>query len=448
MVDLNFLPKLPGIYIFKDKEGQVIYIGKAKSIRKRVSSYFQRSHLEDKVAALISEYGSIEFIVTKNETEALLLEAKLIGDFKPRFNILLKEGQPFLYIVFTENKKDLSKIVLSRNKDLKGVYFGPFLHKFQARKMFEYLVSTFRLNICNKKVENGCLDYHIGLCAGSCKPDFDVQDYLFRLNVAQDALKKEHKKILSDLKVKIEMYNKNMEFEKSRNLQEYVDNIDVILHTIETKFTEDKFEDKVFAVTTKAGKIYSSNRDVGLQLGEFLKIKNTGENIDVGFKEIKSIDCFDISHFQGSFIVGSCVRFTNGHPEKNKFRKFKIKLLENQNDYAALQEIVSRRYREGDFPDVIMIDGGKGQLNSILSLEVIKNGLAVDFDINGNKSSFNKLFDVISLAKREETIYSQNFPEGIKLDQKSDLGLLLIALRDYAHHFAITYHRKRRSKQF
>ena len=419
MVDLTLLPKLSGIYIFKDKNGCVIYIGKAKSIRKRVSSYFQKSHLEHKVNMLIAEHESIDYIITKSETEALLLEAQLIKEYQPKFNILLKDGQPFVYIVFTD--EDLPKISFVRNKDIKGRYFGPFLHKFQAKKMFEYLVCTFRLNLCNKLVENGCLDYHLGLCAGNCKSDFDRENYLFRVQLAHDVLKKDHKKILLDLNEKIVTYNKNLEFEKSKHMQEYVDTLDVILNTIKTKFSEDKFENQIFDSVSQVGKIYNSIEGLDLKLQEFFKLD----------EPIRSIDCFDISHFQSSFLVGSCVRFTNGRPDKNKFRKFKINSIKEQNDYAALQEIVLRRYKlKEDFPDLILIDGGKGQLNAILSLDLVKN------------------VPCASLAKREETIFSKNLPEGVNLDLKTDIGRLLIALRDYAHHFAVNYHRQRRNKAF
>lgn len=417
MVDLTLLPKLPGIYIFKDKNGCVIYIGKAKSIRKRVSSYFQKSHLEHKVNMLIGEHEFIDYIITKNETEALLLEAQLVKEYQPKYNILLKDGQPFVYIVFTD--EDLSKVSFVRNKDIKGRYFGPFLHKFQAKKMFEYLVSTFRLNLCNKRVENGCLDYHLGLCAGNCKIDFDIENYIFRVQLAYDVLKKDHKKILLDLNEKIMIYNKNLEFEKSKHMQEYVDTLDVILNTIKTKFSEDKFEDQIFDSVSQVGKIYNSIESLDFKLQEFFRL-------DV---PIRSIDCFDISHFQSSFLVGSCVRFTNGRPDKNKFRKFKINSIKKQNDYAALQEIVLRRYKlKEDFPDLILIDGGKGQLNAILSLDLVKNAPCA------------------SLAKKEETIFSKNLPDGVKLDLKTDIGRLLIALRDYAHHFAVNYHRQRRNK--
>jgi len=417
MVNLHLLPKLSGVYIFKDADGQVIYIGKAKSIKHRVSSYFNKNNADFKVQALIDEYDSIDYIVTHTEVEALLLEAQLIRDYKPKFNIMLKAGQPFVYILFTGGKNPQIKLV--RNRRLQGKYFGPFLQKIQARKVFEYLIGTFKLNLCNKKIENGCLDYHLGLCAGSCKSDFDKSAYLFRLRLAQDALKNNHKKLLKDLGAQIKEHNKKFEFETSKHLQEYVENLDVILGTIRTKFTENKFEQEVFSVVTPIKQIYSFSPDIDKKLQAFLQLD----------KPIRTIDCFDVSHFQSSFLVGSCVRFTDGKPDKNKFRKFQIKTLQEQNDYAALQEIVSRRYKnKDDVPDLILIDGGKGQLNAVLSKVV---------DV-----------DCISLAKREETVFSKKFPTGVKLDIKTDVGRLLIALRDYAHHFAISYHRKRRNKAF
>jgi len=417
MVNLNTLPSLPGVYIFKNEDGQVIYIGKAKSIKKRVSSYFHKNHDDFKVQMLLAEHESVDYIVTKNEIEALLLEAQLIRDYKPKFNILLKTGQPFLYIVFTLGR--VPKIKLVRNQTLKGKYYGPFLRKMQARKVFEYLASTFRLNFCNKTIENGCLDYHLGLCAGSCKSDFDMESYRFRLQLAQDALKNNHKKLFRDLEKQIKEHNKNLEFEKSKHLQEYIDNLDIILHTIRTKFKEDKFENEIFSAVTPIKQIYTFADDIDRKLQYFLKLENP----------LRSIDCFDISHFQSSFLVGSCIRFTDGKPDKNKFRKFKIKSLSKQNDYAALQEIVSRRYRcKDDLPDLIMIDGGKGQLGAIIKLNI---GIPV-----------------ISLAKNPDRVFSDTFIQGFELDIKTDVGKLLIALRDYAHHFAISYHRARRSRGY
>jgi len=409
----NTIPRAAGIYYFKDKDGNVLYVGKAKSLANRVNSYFQKGH-DWKVASLIDEYTSIDYILTKNETEALLLEAQMVKEHQPKYNVLLKEGQPFLYILFTTTNP-MPTIEIVRNKGKKGTYFGPFLHKRQARGVAQYLIELFRLKLCNKKIANGCLDYHLGRCAGSCLANFDSSDYIFRINLAMDVLRKDHKKSLKNLKEKISEYNKTFAFEQSKRLNEYLENLDIIFETIETRFHEKKYEHDIFAAMTPT-KI--APRDEALeQLTEFLQLD----------KQIKTIDCFDISHFQSSYLVGSCIRFSNGVPDKNNFRRFKIKTLQTQNDYAALQEIVSRRYRNPEeIPDLVVIDGGKGQLSAAQA--VLPHAA------------------IISLAKREETVYSNALPEGKKLDIHSPVGQLLIAIRDYAHHFAISYHKLRRKK--
>jgi len=417
MEDMNLFPTNPGVYIFKNAAGGVIYIGKAKSLRKRVASYFQKKSNNCKIQALLEEYDRVDYIITSSETEAMLLEARLIGEYKPKFNVVFKSGQPFVYILFEYGSMPQIRVV--RNKNLRGKYFGPFLHKVEARRVYSYLLRTFQLQLCNKKIKNGCLDYHLGLCAGSCKVNFDKEDYLFRIQMAQDALKYNHKKLLKDLTIKITEHSQNLEFEKAKHLQEYLDNLEIILRTIRAKFSKDKFEDQIFAATFPIKNIYNFSNDIDRQLQMFLKSD----------MPVRSIDCFDVSHFQSSCLVGSCVRFVNGKPDKNKFRRFKIKTLKTQNDCAALQEIITRRYRnKKEMPDLVMVDGGKGQLAA--AARVIPNIFC------------------IGLAKKEEVVFSKKFPNGVKLDIKTDVGKLLIALRDYAHHFAISYHRKRRNKEF
>lgn len=406
-------PNLPGVYFFKDKNNTIIYVGKAACLKERIRSYFQKDNNDLKVTSILQEYETIDCLVTNTETEALLLEAQLIREHQPKFNVLLKDGQPFVYLFFTNHEVPELKIV--RNKKQKGRYFGPFLQKMHARKMHAFLLHTFRLSLCKMKIDQGCLNYHLGVCAGNCKPDFDKADYQFRINLALDALTNNQKDFKNRIKQKIAMHTARFEFEKARNMYHYLQNSDYIFHVLKVRFTEFKYIDEVARVTAPKDMIQNFS-DLGKQLQQFLNIN----------KEIKTIDCFDISHFQSQSIVGSCVRFTNGKPEKNKFRRFKIKSLVEQNDYAALQEIVSRRYKDiAEVPDLILIDGGKGQLNAVKDL--VPNGL------------------FISLAKREETVYQVGNSEGKKLDLHDSVGKLLIALRDYAHHFAITYHRKKRS---
>ncbi len=411
----KIIPSLPGVYLFKNAAGTVVYIGKAKSLHHRVNSYFQRHNRDWKVETIRSVYADLEFIITKNETEALLLEAELIQRYQPELNTVFKTGQPFLYIMFTSSKQ-LPSITVVRNKKRKGTYFGPFLHKQQARRVYTFLMQTFQLNACNKKIENGCLDYHLGNCPGTCKTDFDKQEYLFRLELAKDVLRSQDSAFIEKIKLKIGEYNKEMAFEKSKRLHEYLHNFAIIFETIKTNYAPEKFTADIVVATTPVAT--SLGTAASSELAALLGIAGP----------ISTIDCFDISHFQSHSIVGSCVRFTNGKPDKHKFRRFKIKSLQEQNDYAALQEIVQRRYKDrSELPDLILIDGGKGQLSSVQA--VLPHA------------------HIVSLAKREERLFGTHCKEGIPLDIKTESGKLLIALRDYAHHFAISYHRLRQRKE-
>ena len=193
--NLSKLPELPGIYLFKDSQNNIIYIGKAISIQDRVKSYFQKQAQDWKINFLLEEAASVDYILTKNEEEALVLEAQLVQEKKPKFNVLLKEGNPFLYFLITPPATSASKrtngieglprLELVRTKKQKGAYFGPFINKQQARRVYEYLIREFRLRICNKKIPSGCLDYHLGYCSGSCRDDFDRDGYLFRLELEE-----------------------------------------------------------------------------------------------------------------------------------------------------------------------------------------------------------------------------------------------------------------------
>jgi excinuclease ABC subunit C len=414
-ITIDHLPSLPGVYLFKDANNAIIYIGKAKSLKARVKSYFQNK-TDWKVQSLLEEAASLEHIITKTEVEAMLLEAELIGIHKPRFNVLLKSGQPFVYILFSKSEPPTIEIV--RNKTKKGTYFGPFLHKGQARGVVRFLIETFKLKLCNKQIANGCLDYHIGLCAGSCMGTFDMQDYHFRIELAKNALRKNQEAFLRDLDARIKEHARLLQFEKAKMLHTYLLQFDTIFKTLAAKYDSHKYESAVFDAMQGTKDTGRQNDQLAYDLQELLQAD----------KPIVSIDCFDISHFQSSYIVGSAVRFTNGMPDKNSFRRFKIRTLTQQDDYAALREIVTRRYRNPEeIPDLILIDGGKGQLNAVKDL------------LPGHIC--------VSLAKREELLYTPLHPQGIQLNVATNVGKTLIALRDYAHHVAVSYHTLRRNKQ-
>lgn len=545
---IKSLPRNPGVYLFKDAQDVVLYIGKAKNLRSRVSSYLKNDDL--KSCSLREISSRIDFIVTKNELEAMLLEAKLIQTHQPKFNVLLKTGQPFLWILITQDA--LPELKLVRNQKQKGTYFGPFLEKNSARKVYDFLIKTFSLKLCKKKIPSGCLAYHMGICAGQCRPDFDKNGYKERLELARLALKNNHTEFLKHLKSLIKEHNEKMEFEKSRQLHTYIQAFEKVFDVLESKtitrlkldekdiwfLTEDKtllflFKEKNSVLIKKEMFYIPVEYDVTAQLltplkqtvrqapidakamaakqgerSEHIENSNIKESSHLDFFEsyyrtypapsiilvnfdidqatqklyqkfIKSwhnksydisivikpesghfadlirlakihvdteiskqatapkalknllqlpiephsIDCFDISHKQGMYMVGSCVRFTDGKPDKKNFRHFYIKSIEQQNDYAALHEIVQRRYKNvKEIPDLILIDGGKGQLNAVQNL-------------------FHHA-EFASLAKKEETVFSKRIPEGKKLNLKSLAGQILIAIRDYAHHFAISFHRK------
>jgi len=426
------VPRASGVYLFKDQHHQVIYIGKAKVLRTRVRSYFQdtagsarsKGDPNPKLKALVQEIADVAFVVTKNETEALLLEAQLVKQHQPRFNVLLKFGTPFIYLLFTNEA--VPQMELARDKRKKGTYFGPFLHRTPARKAYAYLLRTFRLKLCNKKIAGGCLDYHLDLCPGNCTGQFDEAGYRFRITLAQQALAGNHKEFLATLKQQIMKHNLLFQFEKARTLQEYVENFEVIFTTLKTHFTEHKYDREVAHATTRT--TYSPDHipHAAAQLQHLLHLTQPPH----------TIDCFDISHFQSRSIVGSCIRFVDGKPEKNKFRRFKITSLTQQNDYAALREIVSRRYKNlDDLPDLIVIDGGKGQLNAVEDLV--------------------PQVPMISLAKpstpgvhkdQSATLFQRNDSTGTPINVQTDAGKLLLALRDYAHHFAVSYHTIRQKK--
>lgn len=409
------LPAQPGVYLFKSSLNAIIYIGKAGNLRKRVSSYAKPAATDYKPLALMRDTCVIHYITTKTELEAQLLEADLIKRYQPKYNVLLKDGQPFLYLCFNDNP--LPALELVRNTKTRGTYFGPFINKSQARSAYRYIMHTFRLSLCSHTIANGCLEYHLGICAGSCRQDFDQQDYRCRLQLAKNALQKDRKKFLTTIYDQIATYNAQLDFERAQQLYSYVANLEAIFTALDTRYYPTKFNDAIMIAATDLHTLGYASTNHATALQDLLKTE----------RPVATIDCFDISHFQSSALVGSCIRFANGVPDTASFRKFKIRTLTTQNDYAALQEIVRRRYKTAnDYPDLILIDGGKGQLNAVSSL--------VDAT------------PIASLAKREERLFSITHPEGIILNMHHDSEKLLIEIRDYAHHFAINYHRARRRK--
>ncbi len=414
------LTKRSGVYLFKNKDEQIIYIGKAKNIADRIASYFANPY-EFKHELILSEAIALETIPTSSEEEALYLEVDLIKKYQPKFNQLLKDGNPFIYLYFAtpssprrqgsmsslNSSLPILSIVRTKTKKKKGIYVGPFLTKKAARKVFDYLMSTFQLKLCKKKIEHGCLQFHIGVCAGFCSPNFDLEFYKFRFNFAKHLLIKDPKSALKNIDQEIKEASKKLQFEKARNLLEYKKNFEQFAATIA----------KLSEMPSKQQKPdEAKNLSILLAMQKRLYLNHVPY----------VIDCFDISHMQGHAIVGSCIRYVNGQPEPKSFRKFKIKSLVDQNDYAALAEIVKRRYKsQNSYPNLIIVDGGKGQISAIRKLV----GTA----------------ELVGLAKKEETIISANFSKFIKLDHVRPEDALILRIRDKTHQFAISYHRNRRT---
>lgn len=399
------IPKKPGVYIFKNDDHEIIYIGKAKSLFARITSYFNNPE-DDKVSMIFGEATDLETIPVNSEIEALYLEAELIKKYQPKFNVLLKEGNPFIFIYFSNTKLPTLSVV--RTKTKQGTYVGPFLTKKAAQGVYNFLMKTFQLKICKKKMPNGCLEYHIGICSGSCIVDFDPSYYIARFKLAKYLATKDPRAAIAHIDEEIKKASKSMLFERAQQLSEYKKNFEHFAYTL----------DKLASMPSKQKKA-STQKNISLLLA--LQKRLHLQHIPY------VIDCFDISHIQGLAIVGSCIRYVNAEPEPTAFRHFQIKSLQSQNDYAALIEIVQRRYKtKTNYPNLIIVDGGKGQISSI--------------------KPFIGPAELVGLAKREETIISADFKKEIILSKENAEDLLILQIRDKTHNFAVSYHRKKRSE--
>jgi len=411
ILTIPVLPKLPGVYLFKNAEGDVLYIGKAKSLAARIASYFSSEmHHNEKIQALLDASDHIDHYVTHHESDALLLEEYLVRLYQPPFNILLKEGNPFLYLVIT--KTEIPDLLIVRTKDQPGVYFGPFVQRSVIRRCHDYLIKTFQLYRCNKRLPHGCLKYHLGICAGTCTGTFDAEAYRTRMHLVEQLLAGDRDAFLTTLRVGIERARAALHFEQARQLHRYEQEFEDIFNVIDRNFSPVRYHrEATHRAAAAALTSHNLYQEAQQALQQLINIHTP----------IRTIDCFDISHVQGKQLVGSSVRFTAGIPDRSQFRRFFIRSLTQQNDYAALQEVVSRRYRHKEnIPDLVLIDGGKGQLSAVK---------AVLADV-----------PIMSLAKREERVFIEPHGDGTRLDISTPLGKLLIALRDYAHHLALSYH--------
>jgi excinuclease ABC subunit C len=546
---LNILPKRTGVYIFKNSKGDIIYIGKAKNIHNRVRSYFQR-RVENvfymKPSDFIEKIKSIDYIVTDNETEALILEGNLIKKNKPKYNIELKDDKSYPFIVITAGER-FPRVFLTRDRNIRGAeYFGPYTNAAAVRKTLKYLRRIFQVRDCSKSTpgkssKTPCLNYHINLCHAPCIGNISEEEYKKNIGFIKLFLTGKDRTIVDRLKIKMEEYSERKEFEKAAEFKNKIDDIgklysgqkvffpsemkwdfisssrgeesavislftyrEGVLSTISNftinniEYLDDKeiltgfieryytgindIPSKVYCslkidngdllsrwLTEKKGKrveilvpkigekkkimemvirnskLYLERKRFEKDTGhsefykEFIKLKNILGLVNIP----RRMECFDISNLKDSFPVGSMSVSVDGRLVNSEYRYFKIKTVAGQDDCRMIEEVVDRRLRylrskrageKNSFfikPDLLIIDGGKPQFNTVKRLMERKKIPDID---------------IISIAKKEETIFCTKYPGGIKLDLAKNYMRVLIRIRDEAHRFAVTFHRKLRDR--
>lgn len=412
--DFKKLPTFPGVYLFKDKNGQVIYVGKAINLKHRVASYFQKNLQSAKTALLVENIVSIDFIEVASDIEALLLEARLIKKHQPFYNARLKDDKDYLYIIFTA--EEFPKVTTGRKRDigLSWQYFGPFTTARAARDTLKLARRIFPFRTtCRTHSGKACLSYHLGLCPGVCIGAISQVEYKKSLRKLANFLNGDTKVLLTKLKKDMAGFAKQMDFEAAGKTR---DQIAAVEHTTRRYEEVDKYLDGPEALEG----IYQQ------QLEDFAA--------QLSLEQLpRRIECYDISNIQGSNSVGSMVVLVNGKIDKNEYRRFKIKTVKGINDPASMAEVLTRRLRnDWEHPSLIVVDGGKTQLNAAAA---VLNNLDIKIPL-------------IGLAKRNEEIYQIGSKDPLRLPKNSPALLLLQRIRDEAHRFAITYHRKLRAKQF
>jgi excinuclease ABC subunit C len=513
MIDLATLPDLPGCYLFRNATKTILYIGKAKNLRKRVSSYFQKQAHSSKTKHLISAVASVDFIVTDNEVEALILENTLIKRHQPRYNIDLKDSKNYAYIRITDD--EYPRICIARNTKESGTYFGPFVSAKERDYILTVLKKTFKMRSCRRMPKRPCLRYHIGSCSAPCIRRIDQSDYMELVARASSILRGHTGDLIRTLRTAMEEKSAKKEFEQAIDLR---DQIAAITHLSERQHVQRQktYNEDIINYILRNGTIYLMlfnvykgtladkqefvfdvheefleeflvqyysdheppaelilPNQVSEAVADFLagqkgkKVRVTVprrgdkkkllelayKNIEIAFfggqlklEELQKrlrlpdlpeiIECFDISHLAGTAMVGSMVQFRLGKPDKRNYRRFKIRTVERIDDFAAMGEVIRRRYsrllrEDGDFPHLIIVDGGKGQLSAAQN-ELEKLGLKIP---------------VVAIAKREEEIYVPGFRHPLPIGRHEKASLFIQEIRNEAHRFAIKYNRLLRKKE-
>lgn len=426
---LPVLPNSPGVYLMRDNTSAIIYIGKAKNLKKRVASYFLGSKNSiERVGALVSSIQHIDYVPTASEIDALVLERRLINQYKPNFNVMWKDDKSYPYVKLTL-KEDFPRLLLTRHKERDGsIYFGPYPNVRQLRHFLKWIwrKKFFALRPCKLEVQEGhpypyekvksCLYLHTKECPAPCLGHISSVDYKKIAERARWFFSGQKSKVIEQWEKEMAAHAKKLNYEEAAAVR---NRIDTLKH-MDERVTFGEVTESMLDL-----RINESRATQDLMKG--LGLKKPPENIE----------CFDISHFQGTEKVGSMIRFEHGRPNKSQYRKFIIRSVEGIDDFKAMAEVVGRRYRRlraerKTFPDLVLIDGGKGQLSA--ALNVLK-----EEKISG--------LEVAALAKQEEEVFRPGEKNSIRLPQDSAGLLLLRQIRDEAHRFAITFHRLRRDKK-
>jgi excinuclease ABC subunit C len=517
------IPSVPGVYIFRDQNDTIIYIGKAVNLRSRVRSYFSDSNQPLKTKQLVSNIRSIDWIVVNNETEALLLENRLVKQHSPKYNISLKDAKTFAYIALTKEKTP--RLLTTRKASRKTETFGPYTDGFTRRDLQKLVEKVFKLRTCKKLPKKACLKFHIDLCTAPCTGNVTTEQYQKQVEEARDFLKGNYEQTLERLTLQMHDTSKKQNYEHAMELQKQIASIRLLTQKQIVDKRRDFDQDvMVFQRSGEQLLVVQMSIQKGVLLGkkeysvefqfqieqEFLKTfysenqipheillnkkcwsnkteKNALENflstkrganvkltvprsgvkqelVELAKKNIETsltedntltelqetlnlpavphvIECFDVSNLGKEHLVAGMVRFANGKPDKSNYRRFKMKNVAGQDDFAAMQEAVGRRYKrlvdeKQQMPDLIVVDGGAGQVSAAYS-------------------ALKKLeleLPLIGLAKEHEEIYLPNEGTPRRFDTDSRMMLLLRQIRDSAHDFAVRYNRKRRQmklrKQF
>ena len=543
---LKYIPDKSGVYFMKDEKNNIIYIGKAKSLKKRVNSYFTKSNKDVKTTALVEHIADFDYIITENEVEALIFEAEMIRKHKPHYNILLKDQKSFPFVAITNER--FPRIIKARNVINKENankfrnYYGPYVESEKVNNIIKFMTDNFKFRRCKldfplKRPIRPCLYYHIGKCSAPCANLITEEDYDKTVEEASMILDGGIDKLVSNLKKEMESYAKKLEFEKAKDIRDKIDTLKSI--NVEQNIYIQESEDMdilgiygekgnyiIVILSVKDGRL-ADRKDFSLKdssnlsslnndnnsiysdivsaffsqyyiyanlipntiltevkinditvIKDYLK-KISGKAVKIKFDETKKgliniannnakhlfeekilvkeiplginrlkeifklsktpniIESFDIAHIQGAYTMAGMVRFVNGISDNKNYRLFNMKTVEGIDDFASIKEAVYRRYKrlkeeKLKFPDLILIDGGRGQLNS--AIEALK-----ELEIKGQP--------IMALAKKFEEIYLPNREEPVLLEDNEPARLFLQKVRDETHRFVNTSHGKKRSRE-